>query len=285
MVKTKPFKKRLFISTIGPTQSRLKFDSLFWEINFYQNLGDLLKSSQVWIDIWPVVFELWEWTILLAYNILDFRRLFSYSFCSCLMNCGLEVLPNVKATFVANCTNSPCYTKSALLSYHWRLFQETNESWSELHQMQEIRGTRANSNFFTINPDAIIPGRKYRLTIDVENMNDDSSKGFSAWLFESSTIPFGGSCTANKLSGVAIQTVFTLKCANWNDPNTPLLYEFLLPLAEGLSAILSYSYTSATEIMLPPGEFVKNYSLTIDVVVASSIGSSSSTSLTMQVSR
>ena len=201
------------------------------------------------------------------------------------MNCGLEVLPNVKATFVANCTNSPCYTKSALLSYHWRLFQETNEAWSELHQMQEIRGTRANSNFFTINPDAIIPGRKYRLTIDVENMNDDSSKGFSAWLFKCSTIPFGGSCTASKSSGVAIQTVFTLKCANWNDPNTPLLYEFLLPLAEGLSAILSYSYSTATEIVLPPGEFVKNYSLTIEAVVANSIGSSSSNSLTIQVSR
>ena len=201
------------------------------------------------------------------------------------MNCGLEVLPNVKATFVANCTNSPCYTKSALLSYHWRLFQETNEAWSELHQMQEIRGTRANSNFFTINPDAIIPGKKYRLTIDVENINDGSSKGFSAWLFKSSTIPFGGSCTASKSSGVAIQTVFTLKCANWNDTNTPLLYEFLIPLAEGLSAILSYSFSTATEIVLPPGEFVKNYSLTIEAVVANSIGSSSSTSLTIQVSR
>ena len=199
------------------------------------------------------------------------------------MNCGLEVLPNVKATFVANCTNSPCYTKSALLSYHWRLFQETNEAWSELHQMQEIRGTRANSNFFTINPDAIIPGRKYRLTIDVENMNDGSSKGFSAWLFKSSTIPFGGSCTASKSSGVAIQTFFTLKCANWNNTNTPLLYEFLIPLAEGLSAILSYSFSTVTEIVLPPGEFVKNYSLTIEAVVANSIGSSSSTSLTIQV--
>ena len=203
------------------------------------------------------------------------------------MNCGLEVIPSVKITLVVNCTNPPCYKENALLSYRWRLFLETNttnESWSELHQLQTIVGTKLNSTYFMIIPNMIVPGRNYRVIVHLDNLNDETSKGFSVWLFKASTIPSGGTCVANRSSGLAVETIFTLACTNWDDPNSPLLYEFVLPLAAGLSAILSYGYSTVAEMILPPGDPLKNYSLTIDAIVTSSTGSRSNTSLTVQVS-
>lgn len=90
-------------------------------------------------------------------------------------------------------------------------------------------------------------------------------------------------CTANPSSGVAIETSFTLDCTHWNDPNMPLLYEFMLPLADGLSTILWYGYSTNTEIMLPPGDPLKNNSLTIKVGVTRSTGSRTDASLDIQV--
>lgn len=90
-------------------------------------------------------------------------------------------------------------------------------------------------------------------------------------------------CNANPSSGVAVETTFTLSCTNWHDPNTPLLYGFMLPLAEGLSTILWYGYSTNAEVMLPPGDPLKNNSLTIKAGVTSSTGSKTNTSLDVQV--
>ena len=90
-------------------------------------------------------------------------------------------------------------------------------------------------------------------------------------------------CTANPSSGVAVKTNFTLDCTHWNDPNTPLLYEFMLHLADGLSTILWYGYSTNTEMMLPPGDPLKNNSLTIKIGVTSTTGLRTNALLDIQV--
>ncbi len=90
-------------------------------------------------------------------------------------------------------------------------------------------------------------------------------------------------CNVNPLSGVAVETNFTFDCSKWDDPNKPLVYEFMLPLADGLSTILWYGYSTTTKIKLPPGDPLKNKSLTIKAAVTSSTGSKSNTSLDIQV--
>ena len=188
---------------------------------------------------------------------------------------------------VSNCTNSPCFMESIELSYQWSLFSwadPLNSSWSEVYQLQAITGTTINSSNLVINPNTLIPGRDYRLTVDIANVNREDSNGYAVWLFKTSTIPAGGKCTANISSGVAVDTAFILHCTNWDDPNAPLLYEFVLPLADGLSTILSYGYSTAVELILPPGDPLKNYTLTIKVVITSSIGSRVDTSINMNVS-
>lgn len=210
-----------------------------------------------------------------------------FLFCSCVINCGSEVIPAVRVVLVSNCTNSPCFKESTELSYQWSLFSQTNplnSSWSEVHQLQTITGTTLNTTYLVINPNTLVPDRNYRLTVDLENVNSENSNGFSLWLFKTSTIPAGGTCTANTSSGVAVETTFILHCTNWHHPDTPHLYEFVLPLADGLSTILSYGYSTAVEVILPPGDPLNNYTLTIETVITSSIGSRANTSINVEVS-
>ena len=202
------------------------------------------------------------------------------------MNCRSEVIPAVRVVLVSNCTNSPCFKESAELKYKWSLFSQTNpldSSWSEVHQMQTITATSLNTSNLVVKPNTLIVGRDYRLTVDLENANGEDSNGFAVWLFKTSTIPAGGTCTANASSGVAVDTAFTLSCANWYDPNSPLLYELVLPLANGLSTILSYGYSTVIEVILPPGDPMQNYTLTIEALITSSIGSRANTSINVKV--
>ena len=90
-------------------------------------------------------------------------------------------------------------------------------------------------------------------------------------------------CNANPSSGVAVETLFTLSCANSHDLNTPLLYDYTLQLAEGLTTILWYGYSSNVEVVLPPGDPLKNNSLKIHVGTTSPTGSKENTSLDVQV--
>lgn len=177
--------------------------------------------------------------------------------------------------------------ESTKLSYQWSLFSQTNplnSSWTEVHQLQTMTGTSLNTSYLVINPNTLVPGRDYRLTVDMEDANGEDSNGFARWLFRTSTIPDSGTCITNTSSGVTVDAAFTLHCTNWQDPNEPLLYEFVLPLADGLSTILSYGYSTAVDLILPPGDPLKNYTLTIEAVISSSIGSRADTAINVKVS-
>ena len=90
-------------------------------------------------------------------------------------------------------------------------------------------------------------------------------------------------CNANPSSGVAVETSFTLSCTSWRDINTPLLYDYTLHLAEGLTTILGYGYSTNVEVLLPHGDTLKNNSLKIHVGATSPTGSKEDTSLEVQV--
>ena len=90
-------------------------------------------------------------------------------------------------------------------------------------------------------------------------------------------------CNANPLSGVAVETSFTLSCTNWLDLDTPLLYDYMLPLARGLTTILWYGYSTNVDVLLPPGDPLKNNSLTVHVCATNPTGSRENTSLDIQV--
>ena len=201
------------------------------------------------------------------------------------MNCGFKVNPTVKVTLTSNCTNPPCHKENVQLIYQWTLFIQStlNASWTRVDQLESVARTTLNSSSLVINPNTLLPGRNYRLKVALDNAKGESSSGFSVWRFTTFSIPSGGVCTANLSTGVAVQETFTLTCTGWQGPNQPLLYEFMIALAQGTSTILSYGYSSVAEITLPPGDPLKNYSLTIDVYIIGSMGSRTKTTIKVQV--
>jgi len=104
------------------------------------------------------------------------------------------------------------------------------------------------------------------------NVTTDKSRGSDAI-----------TCDAKPSSGVAVETTFALSCANWHDLNTPRLYDLTLPLAKGLTTILWYGYSANAEVVLPPGDPLKNNSLTIHVGATSPTGSKENSSTDVQV--
>lgn len=52
------------------------------------------------------------------------------------------------------------------------------------------------------------------------------ANGVSFLDFELNTAPEGGSCTVSPLTGVSMQTLFTISCTDWNDVDGVLTYQF-----------------------------------------------------------
>jgi len=50
--------------------------------------------------------------------------------------------------------------------------------------------------------------------------------GMSFLDFELNTTPRGGSCTVSPLTGVSMQTMFTVLCTDWKDVDGVLTYQF-----------------------------------------------------------
>ena len=51
-------------------------------------------------------------------------------------------------------------------------------------------------------------------------------QGMSFLDLELNTAPKGGSCSISPLTGVSTQTLFTVSCADWNDVDGVLTYQF-----------------------------------------------------------
>ena len=185
----------------------------------------------------------------------------------------------------SNCTNPSCHKENVQLIYSWTSFIQStlNSSWTRVEELKKMTRTALNSSSLVVYPNMLLPGRNYRLEVALDNVKGESSRGFSVWRFTTFSVPRGGVCSVNTPSGVAMQETFTLSCTGWEGPNQPFLYEFMVTLAQGTSTILSYGYSSVAEVILPPGDPSKNYSLTIDVYIISSTGSRAKTAIEVRV--
>ncbi len=77
-------------------------------------------------------------------------------------------------------------------------------------------------DLFSANPR--IPGWMVEYTAT----NGGTVKGSSSIVFRTNYIPYGGSCTADQQTGIALYTKFTVACSDWLDSDgTISSYELL----------------------------------------------------------
>ena len=97
-----------------------------------------------------------------------------------------------------------------------------------------------------------------------------------------------GSCSISPLSGVALSTNFTFNCEGWNDPDSPLTYEFSYGNNESETLFYYRKLPSGTNIKhtewLSAGEESSNYTHVVTIKIKDSFGSSSKEEFLVQVS-
>ena len=75
-----------------------------------------------------------------------------------------------------------------------------------------------------INRNVLRSGREYRLRLNAWKRGGEDAPGFTEEQFTVNTPPHGGQCTVTPLEGFALDTDFSVQCANWQDPDIPLRY-------------------------------------------------------------
>lgn len=84
-------------------------------------------------------------------------------------------------------------------------------------------------------------------------------------------------------SGVTLATEFTFACANWQDIDLPLHYEFIYFTAHDLLNVVFKGQQSSTYTKLPVGDKANNFSIDFRVRVADMLGAFTEVRIPVQV--
>ena len=84
-------------------------------------------------------------------------------------------------------------------------------------------------------------------------------------------------------SGVTLVTEFTFACANWQDTDLPLQYEFIYFTANDLLNVAYKGQQSSTYTKLPVGDKANNFSIDFRVRVADMLGAFTEVRIPVQV--
>lgn len=169
-----------------------------------------------------------------------------------------------KLRVTSDCPNSPCNGSV----YEWRLkrFSDESNTWTDIPILPNMTSTGVNATNMIIKKNSLQSESKYSLTLFVTPL--EGAVGFAEFQFQTAGKPHSGYCSASVSEGVASETDFIFRCFEWQDTNTPLIYEFRLgdaPISSGRS---SESFST----VLPAGSPEKDYQLQININIKNSVG-------------
>ena len=112
-------------------------------------------------------------------------------------------------------------TPTAQLQYSWRC---TSDPALNLTDPALLAGTPSTANLI-LKANTLLPAHRYEFQVSVRDPlhGTAASAGVSVYV---NAPPFGGSCTVEPRSGFALDTVFELSCAGWQDPQNQLPFAF-----------------------------------------------------------
>lgn len=73
----------------------------------------------------------------------------------------------------------------------------------------------AQSSVFLDNPNIFL--WKFEFTLTATTPINGIATGVSSMIVLVNQLPYGGTCTVSPLTGIALNTTFTVTCSNWQD--------------------------------------------------------------------
>ena len=201
---------------------------------------------------------------------------FLFSFClRCFVDCGTIVSASNKLRVTSECLNSPCNGSV----FEWRLkrLNDNSGTWEDIPILPNMTSTAVNATNMIIKKNSLQSKSKHRLTLHV--ISPEGAEGFAVLDFETAGAPHSGYCTPTVREGVSLETKFTFRCFDWQDP-TALTYEFQLedePISYGSSP-------QSVSTGLPAGSPEDDYQLQINIVIKNAAGVAVVINLVVKVS-
>ena len=116
---------------------------------------------------------------------------------------------------------------------------------------------------FVIKKFTLTPEKLYRFTL-IGGL-EDGAKGLSQRNGFTNTPPTGGKCFSDIEEGEAMESEFTFTCEGWEDPDTPLRYEFVYYNEDGGESLFFFGPSNVAKGKLPLGSESNNYTMKVDV--------------------
>ena len=200
---------------------------------------------------------------------------------SCRDNCDAKLNPSRRVALEKLCKDSLCGS----LTYHWSLFKTSvvNQShWVPDQKLQDKIRTKLTSPRLVTRRGVLEPNVRYKFVLIAQHHGGRS--GYSEYQATTNSPPAGGNCEVRPLSGITLKTTFSFTCSGWEDPDSPLQFEFIYFTTE--DDVLSVVYKGIKgnqETKLPAGAKTNNFTLDFRVRVADVFGTYTEVKIPVQV--
>ena len=132
-----------------------------------------------------------------------------------------------------------------------------------MQNLAEVKDPRGP--VFTLTKNVLQGSSEYLIRLYGRREKGISGKTESVFL--TNEVPKGGACFGSPTRGDALVTKFHIWCEGWEDPDTPLSYEFYYKNDEGKLILFYYGFHNSTSSELPLGNPARDYTLEIYVKV------------------
>eukprot|EP00466_Bigelowiella_natans_P003746 jgi/Bigna1/131290/aug1.14_g5998 len=177
---------------------------------------------------------------------------------------GVRIDPSTKLTFEGSIE----YTGEGALSYRW-ICTTKNFEMATNNLL-----TPLNSRNMVIKPNTLAGGTTY--TFELTAATRLGAAGSATLSLATNSAPALGRCEATPKTGVALETVFTLRCIDWSDEDLPLQYRYERVGEGATGAVRSGSDTSLNRLEICALRFSDSYDTILPLAFPSASSTSSS---------
>lgn len=173
--------------------------------------------------------------------------------------------PKFSVRSIASISELPGIARSRF-DYFWSVFDENDDASKNVANIIAVSSIK--DSLLIVNPNNMIEGHSYLFTVNASFTNNNGIKtySFASGRVACSSPILPGDLRISPASGIAMSTLFSISCSQFQSVYLPLQYSFKYIDSNGNQIPLSpTSQSNMFLTMLPPGNPSANYSLTLVV--------------------